>query len=465
MKLAKIDITYFRCFESLPVKLHPDINVFVGANGAGKSSILDAIAIALYEIVAANGGGGKSQRKMQGAALLPTDIYIDPTVLNAFVKLKPFVQIRAMASDYYYIDDNSLKPVLDEESVLEWTEHITYRPPTSFSYDTSASERVSELHRYITHLWEEIRKSPQALIPFPVVAYYRATRRMGGMPELGDIFKLDLARNKAFVSALDAAANFTAMCQWFYLRENAEFRANVNAQNGDSTEFADLRAVRQALKLTIEGLERVYFDGSPPRLMVEIREFDGNTRAFELAQLSDGYRNLLALVLDFARRLAQANPNWPNPLEAPGILLIDEIELHLHPRWQQQVIPALRAAFPNTQLIVSTHSPAVLTTVRREHIKLLGADHQFEQIPNDVGTYGADNSRVLAEVFGTYPRPQNIGTVNILREYLQLIEKNDGETDKAKIKRKELDTALGTSDPDLLRADLRIKQLKFLKQR
>ena len=465
MKLAKIDITYFRCFESLSVKLHPDINVFVGANGAGKSSILDAIAIALYEIVAANGGGGKNQRKMQGAALLPTDIYIDPTVLNAFVKLKPFVQINAMVSDYYYIDDNSLKPVLDEESVLEWTEHIAYRPPASFSYDTSTSERVSELHRYITHLWEEIGKSPQALIPLPVVAYYRATRRMGGMPELGDIFKLDLGRDKAFVSTLDAAANFTAMCQWFYLRENAELRANVNAQNGDSTEFADLRAVRQALKLTVEGLERVYFDGSPPRLMVEIREFDGSIRSFELAQLSDGYRNLLALVLDFARRLAQANQNWPNPLEAPGILLIDEIELHLHPRWQQKVIPDLQKAFPNTQLIISTHSPAVLTTVRSEHIKLLGADHQFEQIPNDVGTYGADNSRVLAEVFGAYPRPQNIGTVNILKEYLQLIEKNEGETDKAKIKRKELDSALGTSDPDLLRADLRIKQLQFLKQR
>ncbi|MBV5322913.1 MAG: AAA family ATPase [Ilumatobacteraceae bacterium] len=465
MKLAKIDITYFRCFESLTVRLHPDINVIVGANGSGKSSILDAIAIALYEIVAANGGGGKSQRKMQGAALQATDIYIDPSVLNAFVSRKSFVQISAMASDYYYIDDNSLKPFLDEESVLEWTEHIAYRPPTSFSYDTSTSERVSELHRYITHLWEEIRKSPQALIPLPVVAYYRATRRMGGMPELGDIFKLDLARDKAFVSALDAAANFTAMCQWFYLRENAELRANVNAQNGDSREFADLQAVRQALKLTIEGLERVYFDGSPPRLMVEIREFDGNTRAFELAQLSDGYRNLLALVLDFARRLAQANPNWPNPLEAPGVLLIDEIELHLHPRWQQKVIPALRAAFPNTQLIVSTHSPAVLTTVRREHIKLLGADHQFEQIPDDVGTYGADNSRVLAEVFGTYPRPQNIDIVQQLAEYWQAVEAQEHDTDQAKALRKVLESALGTSDPDLLRADLRIKQLQFLKQR
>ena len=476
MKLAKIDITYFRCFESLTLRLHPEINVIVGANGAGKSSILDAIAIALYEIVAANGGGGKSQRKMQGAALLPTDIYIDSsksygtswdenTDSYAIIGRKSFVQVRAMASDYYYIDDNSLKPLLDEESVLEWTEHITYRPPTSFSYDTSTSERVSELHRYITHLWEEIRKSPQALIPLSVVAYYRANRRMKGMPELGDIFKLDLARDKAFVNALDAAANFTAMCQWFYLRENAELRANVNAQNGDNKEFADLRAVRQALKLTIEGLERVYFDGSPPRLMVEIREFDGSSRAFELAQLSDGYRNLLALVLDFARRLAQANPNWPNPLEAPGILLIDEIELHLHPRWQQQVIPALRAAFPNTQLIVSTHSPAVLTTVRREHIKLLGADHQFEQIPNDVGTYGADNSRVLAEVFGTYSRPQNIDTVQQLAEYWQAVEAEEHDTDQAKALRQELESALGTSDPDLLRADLRIKQLQFLKQR
>ena len=466
MKLAKIDITYFRCFESLAVKLHPDINVFVGANGAGKSSILDAIAIALYEIVAANGGGGKSQRKTQGAALLPTDIYLDdPSVLDFFSSSKSFVQVGAGVTNYYPVEDFTGKTPDGSESLLEWTELIEYRPPAMFIYDTSASERVSELHRYVKTLWLEIRKSPQALIPLPVVAYYRATRRMGGMPELGDIFKLDLARDKAFVSALDAAANFTAMCQWFYLRENAELRANVNAQNGDSKEFADLRAVRQALKLTIEGLERVYFDGSPPRLMVEIRQFEGSLRSFELAQLSDGYRNLLALVLDFARRLAQANPNWPNPLEAPGILMIDEIELHLHPRWQQKVIPALRAAFPNTQLIVSTHSPAVLTTVRREHIKLLGADHQFEQIPDDVGTYGADNSRVLAEVFGADSRPGNIETVKKLRAYLQLIEMRQHDTDEATNLRNELESALGTSDPDLLRADLRVKQIKILGER
>lgn len=475
MKLACIEITFFRCFESLKVRLLPDINVIVGANGAGKSSILDAVAIALFEIVAANGGGGRGQRQRQGAALLPTDIKIDASApygvtwneqkdgYESFIGRKPFVQIRAMASDYYFIDDNSFLSVREDEAVLEWTEHITFTAPATFSYDTPSSIRVSELYRYVKHLWEEIRRSPQALIPLPVVAYYRASRRLRSMPDLGDIFKLDFSRDKAFLNALDAGSDFTAMCQWFYLRENAELRAKVNQQ--DKGDFADLRAIREALKQTVEGLERVWFDGNPPRMMVEIREGDGVLHAYELAQLSDGYRNLLSIVLDFARRLAMANPSWPNPLEAPGILLIDEIELHLHPRWQQEVIPALRKAFPNTQLIVSTHSPAILTTVRRENILLLGADHQIEQLPLDVGTYGAENSRVLAEVFGAYTRPQNIGSVQRLKDYLRMIENNEGETDAASALRRELESALGKSDPDLLRADLRIKQVQFLKQR
>ena len=283
-----------------------------------------------------------------------------------------------------------------------------------------------------------------------------------GMPDLGDIFKLDLSRAEAFANALDAGANFAAMCQWFYLRENAELRARASDQNAYQGEASDLQAVRQALKNTIERVERIYFDGNPPRLMVHLQKPEGGSQAMELAQLSDGYRNLLALVLDFARRLAQANPAFQNPLEAPGILLIDEIELHLHPRWQQTIIPGLRAAFPNTQLIVSTHSPAVLTTVRREHVHLLASNHQFENIPEDVGTYGAENSRVLAEVFGAHARPQSIDIVGKLRTYLRLIESHQYHTEQVRVLRTELESALGKSDPDLRRADLRIRQIEVL---
>ena len=185
MKLSKIEITYFRCFESLAIDLRPDINVIVGENGAGKSSILDAIAIALYELVAANGGGGggggKRQRALQGASLEPTDIYIDSHTDDPVAGRKSLVQVRATAKDYYPVGEFTEKTPTGQPATLEWTEHILYRPPNSFSYDTRASERLSGLNRYFQEIWQEIRKSaPQALIPLPVVAFYRAHRRING---------------------------------------------------------------------------------------------------------------------------------------------------------------------------------------------------------------------------------------------------------------------------------------------
>ena len=195
MKLSKVEITYFRCFESAVIDLQPDINVIVGANGAGKSSILDAIAIALYEVVAANGAGGKRQRDTQGAALKPTDIHIDPNATDPIEGRQSFVQVRVTAKDFYDVHEFTEASLTDQPIPLEWSEHIRYTPPNTFSYDTRASERLSQLNRYFRAIWEEIGKSsPQALIPLPVVAYYRASRRISEMPDLGDIFKIDLSR-------------------------------------------------------------------------------------------------------------------------------------------------------------------------------------------------------------------------------------------------------------------------------
>ena len=245
------------------------------------------------------------------------------------------------------------------------------------------------------------------------------------------------------------------MCRWFYLRENAELREKMQVRDDPDYQFPDLKAAREALLRTIEGVKRVFFDENPPRLKVAFSTSGAADEIMELSQLSDGYRNLLALVLDFARRLAQAHPNWPNPLEAPGILLIDEIELHLHPRWQQTVIPNLRAAFPNTQIIAATHSPEVLTTVRRENIHLLGSDHAIEPIPADMGTYRAESSHILQELFAADARPPLIETVQQLDEFLALVESRQQDTDRGRELRSALESALGRSDPDLQRADAR----------
>jgi len=463
MKLSKIEITNFRCFESFAIELQPDINIVVGINGAGKTTILDAIATALYDVVAANGGGGKRQRGWQKATLQAFDIHITPGSESAAAGRKDFVQFKAAAKDFYEIPGFPNTTPTGETAFLEWTDHIKYLPPDKFSYETSQSGNLSSIYQYFASLWQEIRRSESsALIPLPVVAYYRASRRLNEMPKMGNVFELELSREGAYHHALDAGANFQAMCQWFYLRENAELREKMQVRNDSDFQFPDLKAARTALLKTIEGVKRVYFDDNPPSLKVAFDRTGRADETLELIQLSDGYRNLLALVLDFARRLAQAHPNWPNPLEAPGILIIDEIELHLHPKWQQTVIPNLRAAFPNTQIIAATHSPEVLTTVRRENIHLLGSDHAIEQMPADVGTFGAESSRVLQEVFAAHSRPQRIETVQQLNEYLALVESQQQDSDRGRELQAALESALGRSDPDLQRADMRISQLKVL---
>ena len=103
---------------------------------------------------------------------------------------------------------------------------------------------------------------------------------------------------------------------------------------------------------------------------------------------------MLALAADLARRMIQGNPHLDNPLESQAIVLIDEVDLHLHPSWQQRVLPDLIRTFPNAQFIVSTHSPQVLTTVKPEHIaELYREGNGIVAGPANSHTYGAEAGR------------------------------------------------------------------------
>jgi predicted ATP-binding protein involved in virulence len=460
VKLDKVDITYFRCFESLSIPLQPDVNVLVGVNGAGKSAILDAIAIALWDVVAANGGGGKRERNRQGVALRPSDIHITPESTDLISGRREFVQVRASVKDFYEIAGFPAKTTDDKPMSIEWQDHIQFRPPRDFDYSTSQSNELSAIYSYFENLWAQIGTSDvKALIPLPVVAYYRAHRRLSEMPYLGDIFSLDLERAGAFQGALNAGASYDAMCQWFYLRENQELREKLQIRSDREFELADLKAVRSALTRALENVEKVFFSDNPPSLKVAMREPRGTPKVLELDQLSDGYRNLLAVVLDFARRLAQANPGWENPLKAPGILLIDEIELHLHPHWQQTVIPSLTEVFPNTQLILTTHSPQILTTVRSRSILIL-RDQQVFTAPPD--TYGAESKRVLEQVLQTESRPPGNENVNDLRKLFALITRGS-LTDAEQLLTKLIEQ-MGSDEPALVEAQTIIHNREWEKE-
>ena len=198
----------------------------------------------------------------------------------------------------------------------------------------------------------------------------------------------------------------------------------------------------------------------PLRFVVSVQPDDGKPEQLSIDQLSGGYRIVLALAADLARRMAQGNPHLDDPLLSEAIALIDEIELHLHPSWQQRILADLTRTFPNTQFIVSTHSPQVLTTLHPEQIVTLsreGGRIVAGRAPEP--TYGAEAGDVLNVVMGVDERPPNEFT-RTLKRYMRLIGDDQGQSREAKELRRELerwsphDSALATADLEIRRRKL-----------
>ena len=144
---------------------------------------------------------------------------------------------------------------------------------------------------------------------------------------------------------------------------------------------------------------------------------------------------MVALVGDLAHRCARLNPHLSEHAaqETPGVLLIDEVDLHLHPRWQQQVIGLLQRAFPRMQIIVSTHSPQVLTTLRREHIRMVSTDEEGQWSTKEPthSPLGQETSDALAFIMGADPRPR-LPLLDDIHRYEQLARSGLSESDDAK---------------------------------
>ena len=179
---------------------------------------------------------------------------------------------------------------------------------------------------------------------------------------------------------------------------------------------------------------------------------------FNLNQLSDGEKNILTLVGDIARRLSIANPKSKNPLTGEGVILIDEIDLHLHPKWQQLIIPQLRSVFPNCQLIVTTHSPQILSQIQPCNLILLENKNNNLKYSFATESYGKNTDRILEDLLGVDARPTEIKKeINKLYQFIE-----SGKIEEAKKKYKELSAKIIGGDPELVRANVLIKRKEII---
>ena len=384
MHIKHITVKNFRCFEHLEFDLNPDINIFVGNNGSGKSAVLDATAAAMYYYIFAV--YAKESNPMEDLPLCNRDFFIRKKNGLQETQIKFNVSVTTLPSwEISYqksLTDDEHKKLTSENSSLA----------------SSSWEQVTQYSDFLSEIDKVFNPSPNdSSTNLSVIAYYTNERNLTNT----NYFKKDnneaFNRTNSLTKALNAIADFSSVLNWLFIQEFQEFR-ECKIRGDINYELPELKQIRKAITTIIAPDARVYCSlTSPIQLMVEWTMETGEKRELTLNQLSSGYRNMLALVMDFARRLAQANPHLENPLEAEAILMIDELDLHLHPTWQQKIIPDLRKVFPNTQIIATTHSPEIVTTVDHNQVWIL-EDYQIKPCPYP--TKGRQSSDIVRDVLG-----------------------------------------------------------------
>ena len=419
MKLKRVEIENYRAIETLDLPLDPDLTVFHGANGHGKTSVLSAIAVGLGNI----------------PRLLPNVSGID--------FLKP--------------DPRGLQPILialTTRDGIRWDRRRQHRKRTR----TARRDLKEAIDKIVAADREETEP-----LDLPIVAFYDTDRAVFDAPHRRRGFKTEFPRYAALEGALAPRANFKEFFKWFYAMENEEVREQK--ERGRGWELKELKAVRKAIERMVPGVSNPQIKFRPMRFAVSMESEAGKTEELALDQLSGGYRIMLALAADLARRMAQGNPHLDDPLQSEAIVLIDEVDLHLHPDWQQRVLTDLTRTFPNTQFIVSTHSPPVMTTVRPEQIVNLrredGRIVARQQL--NAPTYGAEAGAVLSTLMGVRERPAGNKFVEAWDRYMELVKDDKGESKDGQALRKKLEE-LSPDDYGLDRADIEMRRRKVLKR-
>lgn len=459
--LSRVKLENFRALREIDLEaLDPYLNVFIGSNASGKTTMLDAIAAGLAAI----------QDELLGSKVVDQLVIprIDRTVIQ--ISAKESRQEEFLRLQYWGQPEVSLPPSNHPtedpplaKDALRWSIERsstgTRGPRHGLAQDSPLSAPLQAVKKVLS------RREPGAL-PIPVFAYYGVKRAISAevltqeakhAEDLQDGAWL-LSRAAAYDGALDATAGYKALVSWWRSKQTEEDERQK--EKGDfSVRLPDLEAVR----IAVEQAVRVAADGGMhctnprtkagrPGLMVDFDRGEGGPLVpFELAQLSDGFRTHLALVMDLARRMVQANPPPDGNIHAEGwgtrsraVVLIDEIDLHLHPGWQRYVLSGLRAAFPSAQFIVTTHSPQVLATVSRQHVKLLSKC----RLITNLYVEGRDTNGILEEIFGIAARPA--ATQQELRKLFQQLD--DENFEEARQHLETLESQLGPHDEAVVRA-------------
>ena len=417
MRITKLQIKDFRSIRELDISFEPDVTVVVGRNGAGKTSALDALAVIMW-------------------------------VVRSHTSWETFERLEFSRQDVR-IGAEALEVKLEVE-FGKAGKRSRRRESVSLTASGSDEDPIISGDSRLRKLWSREKIAPR-------IIYYRQHRGFEQMKHEDDdpdkVFDPEVVQDIALLKNLRAISHLEL---WWDHRDAQEARTVRDTANS-SYRDPQLEAVR-SLITKIDGFSGISFEGaSIPRGLHLVKN---DETAVHVSRLSSGERSYVILLADLARRLQVFAPYMPLE-EIPAIVLIDEVELNLHPGWQSEILDTLSSVFQKCQFIVTTHSPQVLSGVRNRHVRILDVDSSGRtKATPPLYTRGRSSNYLLEGVLGAarqYPPVRNL-----INEFNRAIDRGDHTTAQEMLVRieDETDTAAPTPDTQVM-----IKRLESLKQK
>lgn len=434
MYLSKIHIENFKGIKNAEFDFDRSVNIITGDNGTGKTSILEAIAVALGGFLSGIDGVNtihfskdeiRRENQLTGTGS-NNIIYKTPICVNAQIELQ----------------------TTDEDS------------PVLFRFirqkKSIQSARSTVEPRDISRAAQRMAEDKDAVLP--VISYQSFSRVSNQKKDKWENpFGEAYSRVVGYVDCLEEAANDKMLTNWCRRMEQISWQ-----QEKPILEYEVVKKTVSKFMQYMQGDEkiRIYYDKRTEELLYSNRE-----EVLPIRLLSSGFRNLLGMVFDIAYRMAVLNPDLLESIVdmTPGIVLIDEIDLHLHPNWQWKVIDALKKTFPKVQFIATTHSPIIVASCKDEKLVMLQLEDVFLDRPSEVvlgkTAKGWMVDRVLKEYMHTENRdPETTEKLRNLSEFAKKkISGSMSEKDK-----KEYDKLIGELSAILPEGDIAIEEAAFL---
>ena len=390
MKVSEITLTNVRSIMTAELRFQPGFNLVVGENGVGKTTLIDALAICLFEFERVY------NRSDRGAPrrFSDDDIRVEAEALDLECSLD-FAR-----SSYRFV----MHRVRGQSAERPETKGFLGAQPSVAPNTRAEIEAAESQGRPLAVMYSTNRAIASERWP---------SKPIGGI-------------SRAYEGALsDREVPLGYFTSWMKVQQ---------ALGNDTI----LSALEGSVQRYLPQYQNLHRGGANDRTLL----IDRKGTALPVRHLSHGERSILAVVLDLTRRLGTANPDLKNPAtEAGAVVLIDEIDLHLHPTWQREIVHKLTETFPRCQFIATTHSPQVIGEVEHDRIQILTEDGAF----SPTHSFGVDSSRVLEEIMEADPRN---------RQVRDLLSRASHSIDSERFKEArellgKLDERLGGNDPDV----------------